>query len=500
MADSYKRAKKKPRSGKSSGSDPEAYKPRFGVKHAILQTYLEAWFPILSSYGATELTYLDGYAGAGEFEVSKEEMIDGAPLRILNSLKNHILRGRIARVNLIFNDQNKHEILKGLLAERARDAPSDLRVNFTVHDKEFTTFFDDWKNDGDQSKHRVFAFIDPWGMTSTESVVDVLEMTQGEVLVNFMFTYLVRFVNSAQHQEQVSKVYMTGDEGLQLPDGFQTWNPLGRRSWLIQEYIRTVSRRVRGKEVYACEFRMFTGEKNYPTYALIHFSTHPKGCDLMKKAMWKQRTEHEKKKQTPMYAELGYWEKLSSDTSTGFSEEEHKVVVQRIVDRFSNLDDPRIDGETIKEFILRKTPFPFLSTTLTKYLPRSGHVSDISLSEEGALKGDNVSKAQFTFCTESRPTLDLLIAEHFTAEPTTERFDWDGFYTKALDCMLGSVYKYVHTATTRHETVIFEQLQKLHSENRIHLWHPAKTDQDQPTKFTGAFTTRQKKKLFYTFQ
>ena len=41
--------------------------PHTRAKHEILQRYLEAWFPILSSYHH-RIVYIDGFAGPGRYK------------------------------------------------------------------------------------------------------------------------------------------------------------------------------------------------------------------------------------------------------------------------------------------------------------------------------------------------------------------------------------------------------------------------------------------------
>jgi len=70
--------------------------PHTLAKHAILQRYLQAWFPILSrqalvlarQYGnapSREILFIDGFAGPGEYTNGKE----GSPLIALKAALNH---------------------------------------------------------------------------------------------------------------------------------------------------------------------------------------------------------------------------------------------------------------------------------------------------------------------------------------------------------------------------------------------------------------------------
>ena len=60
--------------------------PHTLAKHGILRTYLEAWAAILSNarFG-TELLFVDGFAGPGEYLLGEP----GSPIVALNSILNH---------------------------------------------------------------------------------------------------------------------------------------------------------------------------------------------------------------------------------------------------------------------------------------------------------------------------------------------------------------------------------------------------------------------------
>jgi three-Cys-motif partner protein len=58
--------------------------PHTQAKHAILRRYLEAWFPILSTYNK-RVVYLDGFCGPGRYEGGEP----GSPLIALNVAKHH---------------------------------------------------------------------------------------------------------------------------------------------------------------------------------------------------------------------------------------------------------------------------------------------------------------------------------------------------------------------------------------------------------------------------
>lgn len=70
--------------------------PHTIAKHKILESYLKAWFPILSSWNG-RINYIDGFAGPGKY--SKGEL--GSPIIALNVAKNHSAKLR-NEINFVF--------------------------------------------------------------------------------------------------------------------------------------------------------------------------------------------------------------------------------------------------------------------------------------------------------------------------------------------------------------------------------------------------------------
>ena len=89
--------------------------PHTLAKHGILRTYLEAWAAILSNarFG-TELRFVDGFAGPGEYLLGEP----GSPIVALNSILNHdrTLLKKI-RLRFIEKDRERHAHLVSRLAQ-----------------------------------------------------------------------------------------------------------------------------------------------------------------------------------------------------------------------------------------------------------------------------------------------------------------------------------------------------------------------------------------------
>ncbi|MEX2751159.1 MAG: three-Cys-motif partner protein TcmP [Candidatus Freyarchaeota archaeon] len=85
--------------------------PHTRAKHEILQNYLKAWLPILSTI-EERIIYLDGFAGPGIYTDGEF----GSPVIALQTAVNHNLRERFREIIFIFieKDTRRAEIPKQL--------------------------------------------------------------------------------------------------------------------------------------------------------------------------------------------------------------------------------------------------------------------------------------------------------------------------------------------------------------------------------------------------
>ncbi len=100
--------------------------PATAAKHRLYKKYLDAWWPILLRPSAStgrswpHVTYVDAFAGPGEYMGGNE----GSPVFALDRLLRHDAPSRMQlkqeRVNLIFTEErrDRFEHLKALLACR----------------------------------------------------------------------------------------------------------------------------------------------------------------------------------------------------------------------------------------------------------------------------------------------------------------------------------------------------------------------------------------------
>src|SRR5258708_7800794 len=110
--------------------------PHTRAKHAILQRYLEAWFPILtrqafrlhqqySTLKLREILFIDGFAGPGEYERGEP----GSPVVSLKAALDHSASFPIpVRMLFIEYREDRFEHLKRVLAPYLETATRSLNV------------------------------------------------------------------------------------------------------------------------------------------------------------------------------------------------------------------------------------------------------------------------------------------------------------------------------------------------------------------------------------
>lgn len=262
------------------------------AKHELLRSYLGAWFPILASRGRNgRMIFIDGFAGPGVY--SGGEL--GSPLIALDVLIRHAHFERWTETEFKFafieSDADRYSSL-----EREVDAfwgsipggkPSNVDVQ-VINDK-FAAVAKGIVSDLNVRKKQLaptLAFIDPFGWSGVPLTVirDLLSFDRCEVLFNFMFDGVNRFVGDdrpgiavhftdlfgSAEQEHKNAVRLSGD---------------ARKVYLSDLYVRQL-RDFAGFK-YVRKFEMVNVERGRTAYYLMFGTRHRKGLQMMKAAMWK---------------------------------------------------------------------------------------------------------------------------------------------------------------------------------------------------------------------
>ena len=258
-----------------------AIAPHTAAKHALLGAYLRAWFPILSLGGFNRAIYIDGFAGPGRY--TKGE--DGSPIIALKALASQTVPLKTAfEFHFVERRGRAMDALKANVA--ALDAQGLIARTTTIQFHERITFEEAYDRAiGPRLRELAgipaFALVDPFGWTGLPMriMADLMHRRSTEVLVNFMFEEINRFLN---HPDQPANF-----DGL---FGGPTWRQAyelagAPRKTLLHDLYREQLRTVAGaRYVRSFEMRNDRGASDY----FLYFATNnQRGLAKMKEAMWK---------------------------------------------------------------------------------------------------------------------------------------------------------------------------------------------------------------------
>lgn len=255
--------------------------PHTRVKHQILQKYLEAWFPILSST-EKRLLVLDGFSGPGKY--AEGEI--GSPLVALLALQKHrFLTDANCEVTFVFLEpdplrfQSLEREIHQFFANRGGQ-PANVHV--ITRQTEFSVGAESILSSlSGTSLAPTFAFVDPFGFSGIplQLICRLLSYDKCELFITFMFDSINRFIRhegTSSHLDALfgSKDYLAADESA----GEE------RKRLLHDIYARQL--REMCTFTYVRSFEMI-GKRGHTVYSLFYGTRHQRGLERMKDAMWK---------------------------------------------------------------------------------------------------------------------------------------------------------------------------------------------------------------------
>jgi three-Cys-motif partner protein len=221
--------------------------------------------------------YIDGFAGPGVYQGGEP----GSPIIALKAALEHRNPIRAALVYL-FIEADEHR-LANLQQEIAK---LSLRPNMEVHthlgrfDETMSGVLDRLSQQG-RRLAPTFAFVDPFGWSQTPfSVLQrLLASSHCELLINFMYEEINRFLGREEHAEKWSRLFGTED-----------WRPIAaiegsaeRRQAIHNLYQRQLRQAAHARYVRSFEMR---NRSNATDYFLFFATNSLTGLEKMKDAMW----------------------------------------------------------------------------------------------------------------------------------------------------------------------------------------------------------------------
>lgn len=261
------------------------------AKHELLRRYLGAWFPILASSGWNRrVLFLDGFSGPGVYAGGEP----GSPLIALTTLVDHAHFPRLSSTEFVFlfveADPARYASLEAEIAafwsRRAGGQPKNIRVQ--LYNDEFASVATELVTYTREQKKQLaptLAFIDPFGWSGVPLalIADLLSFDKCEVLFNFMFDSVNRFVADERPgvARHFAELFGSGESEHQAAAALKGEN---RKSFLRDLYMKQL-REVAGFR-HVRSFELMDIDRGRTAYFLMFGTRHHKGLEVMKDAMW----------------------------------------------------------------------------------------------------------------------------------------------------------------------------------------------------------------------
>jgi three-Cys-motif partner protein len=273
------------------------------VKHSILQRYLSRFAHIIGTFADT-ITYVDCFSGP--WNVASNEFEDSSFAIAINELRKarHTLAGKNRHVNLrcffIEKDPTAYAKLHSFVSRIADIEIAAVNGTFEHTIPDILKFC----SAGGRTSFPFF-FVDPCGCLEIETIEPLLRVCPGEVLINFMTSFVRRFFNSEEKLQ-----HLCSSDSLPSVDPFSVYLPGDEQVFTYASEVRK-----RGNFQFACTALVLNPERSETHYHLIYGTRHPKGVEVFKdveraamRDMERARAEAEFRKkaatgQLPLYSD-----------------------------------------------------------------------------------------------------------------------------------------------------------------------------------------------------
>ena len=312
------------------------YEEQTKIKHFVIADYIDKWIQILGSKNK-KLNIFDCYAGSGAY-IENDIEYYGSPVFIAEAIEKYNTKlGINCKLFVIDIDNDNLENLRNIYTYKK------LKVEpIYINNK-----FDDAINsilDNRKTLAPSFFFIDPFGFTlKYETIKKIMSFKQAEIVINFMFNSLNRFLGDAKLENIFNDLF-----------GSDNWkNKLNCKKIekengiveLFNECLKKISN-------YVYPYRLSFQDKNRTYYYLYHITNHSKGCSIMKSCFTKYN-----------YGEVEYKGPKHGEL-TLFNQDEYKIfetkeyLLNKYEGRYLSFNDiiqEIIDDITVTESVVKTT-------------------------------------------------------------------------------------------------------------------------------------------------
>jgi three-Cys-motif partner protein len=257
--------------------------PHTAAKLAILRSYLSAWFAILGrGTNFDRIIYIDGFAGPGRYRGGE----DGSPIVALKAALGAQSAGLSLPFEFHFVERKRRAVnaLKANIAELRAERQILSTTEIFIHER--ITFEEAYVKAirprlAAHARAPAFALVDPFGWTGIpmEILAELMKRRSTEILVNFMFEEINRFLNHPQQGKNFDDPFSCDEwrHGYQLSGD-------ARKKFIHDLYRDQLRKAANARYVRSFEMR---NESDASDYFLYFASNNLLGLIKMKEAMWK---------------------------------------------------------------------------------------------------------------------------------------------------------------------------------------------------------------------
>jgi len=271
------------------------------AKHRILASYIQKYLEIVTAISFQEelnITFVDGYCGGGKYQNGKDEITDGSPLLLLNTvslMEERLNAGRPKgfRINcrFIFIDVNKHhtdflraEIEKSPHKEKLDNSISIINADFNNMAQEII----DAVKARSPKRGRAIFLLDQygWSQVSFTNIRAILEqLDKAEIFLTFSVDSLIDYL-SIHNYDMKAFGSIEMDTGLVKElIRIKEEEQIGYRA-LIQNTLYTHIQATTGAPFYSPFF--IKSIDAHRSYLFIHLSNHREARNVIGEIHWQE--------------------------------------------------------------------------------------------------------------------------------------------------------------------------------------------------------------------
>lgn len=237
-------------------------------KHNIFENYLEPWAKIISNQAWVKNSYyVDAFAGTGKYTKTGEP---GSPVIACDILFKHQKQSCRFHCICVEKDKKRFEILEDSLKRFNKE------LDVEIYNGEFLTFID--KILCKISNSPAFFFIDPEGFSGMdfEKIEAILNLPSKEVLINFQYNAIQRWLNAPKVKSTFTRFFGTPD-----------FKKVKTETDLIEHYKEQLMQR----GSYVWSFRNKFPSINRTFYYLVYATKNLTGFKIMKNVMFNEQSK-----------------------------------------------------------------------------------------------------------------------------------------------------------------------------------------------------------------